>query len=84
MNKGTILRTVLAIAISINTALAVTDITQFGNETVNRIYQIASIVVNFIVVALNTYYNNDYTIEGVEGTNLTRQLKAMKNEDRRG
>lgn len=84
MNKGTILRTILAIAVSINTALAVTDLTSFGSETVNKIYQIASLIVNFIVVAINTYYNNDYTLEGVEGTNFTRQLKAMKNENRRG
>jgi len=84
MNKGTVLRTILAIAVSINTALAVTDLTGFGDERLNKIYQIASLVVNFIMVAINTYYNNDYTPEGAEGTNLTRQLKAMKNENRRG
>ena len=36
-------------------------------------------VVTFIVIALVTYYNNDYTPEGAEGTGLTRQLKRQKN-----
>ncbi len=87
MDRGTIIRTILAIAVSINTALAVTDLTGFGNETINKIYQIASLIVNFIVVAINTYYNNNYTEEGLIGTQLTRQLKAerlISYEDERG
>ena len=78
MNKGTILRTILAIAVSINTALAVTDVTSFDSETVNLVYKIASMVVNFIVVAINTYYNNDYTEEACIGTGYTRLLKEQK------
>lgn len=78
MNKGTILRTILAIAISINTALAVTDLTEFNNDTINLIYKIVSIVLNFIIVAINTYYNNDYTPEACEGTGITRLLKEQK------
>lgn len=77
MNRGTIIRTILGIAVSINTALAVTDVTTFGNEKLNMAYKIASLVVNFIVVAINTYYNNDYTEEGVIGTAITRHLKAV-------
>ena len=80
MNSGTVLRTILAIAISINTALAVTDVTGFENDTVNLIYKIVSIVINFIIVAINTYYNNDFTEEGIEGTQLTRKLKAIKKD----
>ena len=75
MNTGTQLRTILAIAISINTALAVTDIASFENDTLNLAYKIVSMVINFIIVAINTYYNNDYTEEGAIGTALTRQLK---------
>lgn len=81
MNKGTIIRTILGIAVSINTALAVTDVTAFGNEKLNLAYKIASLVVNFIVVAINTYYNNDYTEEGAIGTALTRHLKEMRGTD---
>jgi hypothetical protein len=78
MNKGTILRTILAVAVSINTALAVTDVTSFENESLNLAYKIASMVVNFIVVAINTYYNNDYTEEACVGTGVTRMLKDQK------
>lgn len=78
MNRGTIIRTILGIAVSINTALAVTDVTTFGSEKLNLAYKIISMAVNFIVVAINTYYNNDYTEEGAVGTALTRELKALK------
>ena len=84
MNKGTIFRTILAVCVSINTALAVTDVTGFENEKLNLAYQIVSMVINFVIVALNTYYNNDYTQEGAEGTALTRRLKAEKTEGAEG
>ena len=80
MNKGTVLRTILAVAVSINTALAVTDVTSFENDKLNLAYKIASMVVNFIVVAINTYYNNDYTEEACIGTGMTRMLKEQKKE----
>lgn len=80
MNKGTIIRTILGIAVSINTALAVTDVASFGNEKLNLAYKIISMAVNFIVVAINTYYNNDYTEEACIGTGMTRMLKAQKKE----
>ena len=75
MNNGTILRTALVIVVSIHTALMATDITGFHNATADSIYKILSLVVNFIMVALVTYYNNDYTEPGEIGTILTRQLK---------
>lgn len=78
MNKGTIIRTILGIAVSINTALAVTDVTSFESDKLNLIYKIVSMVVNFIVVAINTYYNNDYTEEACIGTGMTRLLKEQK------
>lgn len=80
MNKGTKLRTILAIATSLNTALLATDITGFNNETINTIYTVASIVLNFIIVAIATYYNNDYSPEACEGTGYTRLLKEQKEE----
>lgn len=84
MNTGTVIRTALAVAVSIHTALIATDVTGFQNPKVDLIYKIVSIVVNFIVVALTTYYNQDYTEEACQGTGLTRQLKAEKKEDYNG
>ena len=78
MNFGTKLRTVLVIASCLNTALLATDVTQFGNETVNLIYHILSVAANFVIVFCATYYNNDYTVEAAIGTGITRQLKAEK------
>jgi SPP1 family holin len=76
MNNGTIIRTVLVIATCFNTALMATDVAQFHNETVNLIYRIISVILNFIVVACVTWYNNDYTPEACEGTGYTRMLKS--------
>ena len=75
MNNGTKVRTALAVVVSIHTALMATDVTGFNNPTVDAIYKILSLAVNFVMVALVTYYNNDYTEQGEIGTILTRQLK---------
>lgn len=80
MNTGTKIRTILAIVTSINTALLATDVTGFNNKTLNTIYTVVSIVCNFIIVALTTYYNNDYTPQAAEGTGYTRALKASKED----
>lgn len=76
MNFGTKIRTVLAVATCLNTALMATDIAQFHNATLDLIYRIVSVVLNFIIVACVTWYNNDYTPEAAEGTGLTRMLKS--------
>lgn len=76
MNVGTKVRTILAVATCLNTALIATDVAQFHNETVNLIYRILSVILNFIVVACVTWFNNDYTEEACEGTGYTRMLKA--------
>ena len=81
MNKGTKIRTILAIATCLNTALMATDVAQFHNETVDLIYRILSVVLNFVIVACVTWYNNDYTPEACEGTGLTRLLKRQKNQE---
>lgn len=77
MNFGTRLRTVLAIATSLNTALMATDLTGFHNGTVDIIYKIVSIVLNFIIVACVTYYNNDYTETACQYTGLMRLEKGQ-------
>ena len=76
MNIGTIIRTVLVAATCLNTALMATDLSGFDNPTVNFWYRVISIVLNFIIVAATTYFNNDYTPQGAVGTSITRDLKA--------
>lgn len=78
MNKGTKIRTILAVATCLNTALMATDVAQFHNATVDLLYRVASVILNFVVVACVTWYNNDYTPEACEGTGLTRQMKAIE------
>lgn len=76
MNFGTKVRTILAVATCLNTALMATDFAQFNNATVDMVYRIVSVILNFIIVACVTWFNNDYTEEAAEGTGLTRALKA--------
>lgn len=78
MNYGTKLRTLLVVATCLNTALMATDVAQFHNETINLVYRIASVVLNFVIVACATYYNNDFTVEGATGTTITREMKELR------
>jgi len=78
MNNGTKIRTALAVATSINMALATIDVAQFGNEKVNMAYKVISVLVNAVVVGLVAYYNNDYTVEGATGTKITREMKELR------
>lgn len=78
MNFGTKLRTILAVATSLNTALMATDITEFGNAKLDIAYKVVSIVLNFVIVACVTYYNNDYTEIACETTGELRARKAEK------
>lgn len=79
MNLGTKLRTVLAVATSLNTALMATDLTGFNNGTIDLVYKIVSIVLNFVIVACVTYYNNDYTEIACEHTGAMRLAKEQRN-----
>lgn len=81
MNFGTKIRTILAVATCLNTALMATDIAQFHNATLDLAYRIISVALNFVIVACVTWYNNDYTEEGCIGTGLTRQLKTVEEEE---
>ena len=80
MNKGTIIRTLLVIATCLNTAMMATDFAQFHNVTVDMIYKIVSVVLNFVIVACATYFNNDYSEEAARGTGYTRQLKKEQKD----
>lgn len=78
MNIGTKIRTILAVATCLNTALMATDVTQFGNETVNTIYKVLSVILNFVIVACVAWYNNDYTPEAVTATIRMREAKEKR------
>lgn len=82
MNTGTKLRTFLAIVTCLNTALLVTDVAQFNNPTLDVLYRGASVILNCIIVALTTYFNNDYSEEGCVGTGTTRLLKAQAKDNK--
>lgn len=76
MNFGTKIRTILAVATCLNTALMATDVAQFHNPKLDLAYRVVSVILNFVIVACVTWFNNDYTSEAAEGTGYTRMLKA--------
>lgn len=78
MNIGTKLRTIFVAASCLNTALMVTDITGFNSPILDTIYKAASVTLNFIVVALATYFNNDYNEVAAKHTGMMRLEKAQK------
>lgn len=80
-NMGTKIRTLLGILTTINTVLAVTDVTQFGNEDVAFIYKLVSVIINAIIVGINTWYNNDYTPAAARHTGSLRQEKREEKEN---
>lgn len=81
MNIGTKIRTLLAIATCLNTALMATDVAQFHNAKLDLAYRIVSVILNFVIVACVTWYNNDYTEAACEGTGYTRMLKTEEPEE---
>lgn len=78
MNQGTQIRTILVVATCLNTALMATDVAQFHNPTVDLVYRILSVILNFIIVATATYFNNDFTVEADMHTKQMRQDKKMR------
>lgn len=83
MNFGTKLRTVLRIAVSLQTAFCVTTavISDFNNKTLMLIWAVFTIVCDFVIAFITTYYNNDYTPEGQTGTLMTREMKELADHE---
>lgn len=77
MNFGTKLRTILVIATCLNTALMGTDITGFHNGALDTAYKVVSIILNFIIVSLATYFNNDFTEIACRHTGAMRLEKEQ-------
>lgn len=80
MTKGTIIRTIMAIALVINSGAIATGIAEFNDPIVDKWYKIISFCATVVILFVNTYYNNDYTEEACIGTGMTRMLKAQKKE----
>ena len=79
MNFGTKLRTALRIAASANTAIyAVTAaVMALNSSTMATVWAVITIVSDFAVAFLTTYYNNDYTAIAAEKTGELRLIKAQ-------
>lgn len=80
MNKETVVRTLIAIVVAINTCLAIFGINIFDGVVSDLVYRIILAVVMIASWAVSHYKNNDFTVEGCEGTGFTRLLKASKGE----
>ena len=80
MNTGTKIRTALRIAVSLNTAIyAVTAaVGNLGWGWLTITWAVVTILSDFAVSALTTYYNQDFTVEGDTGTKITREMKANR------
>lgn len=83
MNTGTKLRTIARIVASLNTAVYAVSasVAGLGFGKLTLLWTILTIIVDFGVAFVTTYYNNDYTEEACIGTGTTRQLKAEKKPD---
>lgn len=86
MNFGTKLRTALRVATSLQTAAIIvsTAIADLHIGWLVVAWAIFSIACDFAVGFLTTYFNNDYTQAGREGTGHTRYLKSLDDENQYG
>ena len=83
MNTGTKIRTALRIAVSLNTAVyAVTAaVGQLGWGWLTVAWAVLTIISDFAVAFLTTYFNNDYTEVAAQHTAEMRQHKAELEDD---
>ena len=84
MDRGTKIRTFLAVLAVINQAIAMTEIPDFGNDYANMAYKVITYVISVTVLAANTWYNNDYTEEALMYTGMMRQAKLEQSDDYEG
>ncbi len=82
MNTGTKIRTALRIAVSLNTAVyAVTAaVGQLGWGWLTVAWAVLTIISDFAVAFLTTYFNNDYTEVAARHTAEMRQEKRELKE----
>lgn len=86
MNNGTKIRTALRVAVSFNTAVYAVQgaIGNLHYGTLTAIWAVLTIVSDFLVAGITTYYNNDFTESACIGTGITRQMKAESDPDYKG
>ena len=79
MNTGTKIRTALRIAVSLNTAIYVVSasVVGLGFHKLTTLWTILTIASDFVVAAITTYYNNDYTEIASEHTGAMRLEKEQ-------
>ena len=79
MNTGTKIRTALRVAVSLNTAIYVVSdpVGNLGWGWLTIAWAVLTIISDFAVAFVTTWYNNDYTEEACIGTGVTRLLKAQ-------
>ena len=79
MNNGTKLRTIARVIASLNTAVYAVSagIAGLGFNKLTVVWAVLTIIVDFAVAFITTYYNNDYTVEGATGTKVTRDMKEI-------
>ena len=80
MNFGTKLRTILRVATSLQTAIAITTavVTESHNRTLMIVWAIFSIACDFVVAFITTFFNNDYTETAAKYTGMMRLEKEQK------
>lgn len=84
VNKGTKIRTILRIAASLQRAIALSTAAisaftdQYNLTILALIWMIFTLICDFVVDFLTTYYNNDYTPEAEVGTLTTRDMKEKR------
>lgn len=82
MNTGTKIRTALRIAVSLNTAVytVTAAVGQLGWGWLTVAWSVLTIISDFAVAFVTTYYNNDYTEVAAKHTAEMRQEKRELEE----
>lgn len=78
MNRGTKIRTIAFAIACVNQSIATVGAVDLGNATANLVYNIISLAFTICAGSFALYYNNDFTVEGQTGTQITRQMKQLK------
>ena len=83
LTKGSKVRTILRIATSLNNALCVTTvaINELNINLLVTVWIVLTILTDFIVSYITTYYNNDYTEIACKNTGKMRAEKQQSKED---
>ena len=83
MDKGTILRTIARVIVSLNTAIYAVSaaVTGLNFDKLTLLWTILTIAADFAVAFVTTYYNNDYTEEARVFTAGMRAAKAQDEEE---